>query len=195
MRAKPAAALSTSACLFACLLFFSCDESLPPYQLPQNVLRAELRVADGLTFRQVLCTNSMRSWNLGPIPFQISIINTFDETLQGLASSVTGTLEVWKKDDPDFGKTLKILGAVDSRYVRNNILTLDPGDTLDIGVIWYHDDDQNRRIWNVFSTQFITAIRARARIKIFKEVPELFSPEFEVTVKYAVDLSNPPCAQ
>jgi hypothetical protein len=176
-------------------MIFSCDESLPPYQLPQNIMQARIGVEDGIINRQVICTTAMRAWNLGPIPFQINVINTFDETLQGLASSVTGTLEVWKKDTPDFGKTFTILGAVDPRHVQGNILTLDPGDTLTIGVIWYHDDDRNRRIWKVYNTHLSTIIRARARLKIFKDAAVLFPPEFEINVRYDIDETHPPCQQ
>ncbi|MDZ7291460.1 MAG: hypothetical protein ONB42_16120 [candidate division KSB1 bacterium] len=177
------------------VLIFACDESLPPYDPPQNPLRAELGVADGLIDRQVICTAGFKSWNLSPIPFKISIINTFDETLQGPANSVSGKLEVWKKDSPEFGKIFSILGAVDPRHVRNNILTLDPGDTLDIGFSWYHDDEQNRRIWKVFGGHFFTSIQARARIKVFKEAPELFPPELEIKIKYDIDLSTSICNQ
>jgi hypothetical protein len=74
-------------------------------------------------------------------------------------------------------------------------LTLDPGDTLNIGVVWYHDNDQNQRIWKVFSTHLLTTIRARARIKIFPDAPELFPEDFEVKIIYNVDINAGPCNQ
>jgi hypothetical protein len=170
--------------LLGCFLFCSCDESLPPYRQPPNLLRVALDVEDGLVNRLVLCDGTFRVWDPGRIAFRLSVINTFDETLQGPASAVTGQVEVWKKDDPDFGRTIPIFGAVDPRHVRFGILTLDPGDTLEVFASWRHDDVQNRRIWRVFDMRpLFTTIRARARLKVFNEVPELFPPEFEINVK------------
>ena len=173
---------------------FACEESLPPYQQPPNLLRAGLDVEDGLINRLVLCDGTFRTWDPGTIVFRLSVINTFDETLQGPASAVVGQVEVWKKDNPDFGRTIPIFGANDPRHVSFGILTLDPGDTLEVLASWRHDDIQNRRIWRVYGSRPLnTTIRARARLKVFQEAPELFPPEFEVNVKYDIDLSAPPC--
>jgi hypothetical protein len=184
-----------SICLIGGAFVFACDESLPPYEQPSNFLRAELGVVDGMIDRQVICDYTFTRWNPGTIAFRINVINTFDETLQGPASAVTGQVEVWKKDDPDFGRTIPIFGATDPRHVRFGVLTLDPGDTLEVAVDWFHDDIQNRRIWKVFRFRPLnTAIRARARLKVFNDAPELFPPEFEVKVKYDIDLNNDVCA-
>jgi hypothetical protein len=84
--------------------------------------------------------------------------------------------------------------------VKNGILTLDPGETLEIVAEWYHDNEQNRRIWQVFNDPFnprpFTAkIRARARIKVFLETPLLFPAETETEVYYDVNPNVPSCNQ
>lgn len=181
-------------CMLGGVLFLSCDESLPPYQKPPGLLRATFEVADGLIDRQVVCDPTFLSWDPGSIELRINVINAFDETLQDPAGNVTGEVEVWKKDDPDFNRNIPIAGVFDPRHVTNGILTLDPGDTLEVVVLWHHNDERNRRLWKVFLRRpYVTTIAARARIKPFEEVPELFPPEIEFTVNYNVDLGYPPC--
>jgi hypothetical protein len=196
MRAKLATALMISACLTACFLFSSCDEELPPYQPPQNVLRGVFGVLDGITNRFVSCNANTRIWNLDPIIFKIGVINTFDETLQGPADRVSGKLEIWREEDPDFGRAIAFNGATDPRHVRGNILTLDPGDTLEVGVIWLHDNDASQRIWRrTVLRPFNTTIHASGQIKIFEYTPVLLLPEIKLQVTYDVDVSISVCDQ
>jgi hypothetical protein len=196
MRINPIVQPTICGFLLLCLGLLSCDEELPPYEPPENVLRAELSLSDSRVDRLVSCGSGNKTWNLDPIIFQISVINVFDETLQGPANRVSGKLDVWRKDDPDFGKTFLINGAIDPQHVRNNVLTLDPGDTLKIGVVWLHDNDANQRIWKYYSQRSLAAtIRARAQIKVFQETPTLFPADFELNVNYDVETSQPPCNQ
>jgi hypothetical protein len=175
--------------------FFSCDESLPPYNPPQNILSAKLSVVEQASLRQVRCPIPLTPvWDVPAIVFRISVANQYSETLQGPASSVAGQLEVWMKDDPDFGKKFTFIGATDPVHVKNGTLTLDPGDALEVLFVWYHEDDQNRRIWKVHPTRPLDAtIRVRARIKVFKEIPELFPEDVETQVFYDVDTSVKIC--
>jgi hypothetical protein len=181
--------------LFSSTGFFSCDESLPPYNPPQNVLSAKLSVVEQASQRQVICPiPNTPFWDVPAIVFKISVTNQYSETLQGPAGSVTGQLEVWLKDDPDFGKKFSFMGATDPVHVKNGILTLNPGEALEVLMVWYHQDDQNRRIWKAVSTRpFYASIRARARIKVFKETPELFPEEVETQVFYDVDTTVQAC--
>jgi hypothetical protein len=195
MHRKPVARRFIYAGLVCSSMILTCDESLPPYRSPQNILKAQIGVTDGIINREVNCSFGTRIWNLNPVPFQINVTNTFDETLQGLANAVYGTMEVWKKDTPGFGKTFTIFGVIDPLHVQNNVLSLDPGETFVIGVTWYHDDDQNRRIWKVYNNHLSTAICARARLKVFKEAPEIFTPEFEIEIRYDIDTAHPTCDQ
>lgn len=196
MLAKPATALMISACLAACFLFSSCDEELPPYQPPQNALRAVFGVLDEVTNRFVSCNANNRAWNLDPIVFKISVINIFDETLQGPADRVSGKLEIWRAEDPDFEKAIAFTGVFDSRHVRGNILTLDPGDTLEVGMTWRHDNDASQRIWRLAASRpFNATIHARGQIKVFEDAPVLFLPEIKLQVVYDVDVNVSICAQ
>jgi len=189
-----AKSFSFAACILCSVLFLSCDESLPPYKQPPSLLRATFDVADGRLSRQVVCDATFLSWDPGAVELRIDVINAFDETLQGPASQVSGEVEVWKKDDRSFRRTIPIAGVFDPRHVRNGILTLDPGDTLEVVVLWHHNDERNRRLWKVFFQHpYMTTIVARARIKPFNEVPEFFPPEIEFRVNYNVDLDYPPC--
>jgi len=196
MRINPIVRFTIFGFFILSLGMLSCDEELPPYEPPENVLRAELNLSDSRVNRLVSCGSGNRTWNLDPIVFQINVINVFDETLQGPANGVSGKLEIWRKDDPDFGKTFFINEAIDPKHVHNNVLTLDPRDTLKIGVVWLHDNDENQRIWKFYSqSSLATTIRARAQIKVFQETPILFPAEFELNVNYNVDASQPPCNQ
>ncbi|MGH7598270.1 MAG: hypothetical protein ACREOI_18095 [bacterium] len=196
MLAKPANALMIFACLTACFLFSSCDEELPPYQPPQNALHAVFGVLDGVTNRFVSCNTNTRIWNLDPIVFKIGVINTFDETLQGPADRVSGRLEIWRAEAPDFEKAIAFTGVFDPRHVRANILTLDPGDTLEVGLIWRHDNNANQRIWRqTGSRPFNATIHARGQIKVFEDAPVLLLPEIKLQVVYDVDVSSPACDQ
>ncbi|MCI0699356.1 hypothetical protein L0337_46055 [candidate division KSB1 bacterium] len=196
MLAKSATALMISACLTAGFLFSSCDEELPPYQPPQNALRAAFGVLDGVTNRFVSCNVNTRVWNLDPIVFEIGVINTFDETLQGPADRVSGKLEIWRAEDSVFGKLIAFTGVFDSRHVQGNTLTLNPGDTLEVGVTWRHDNDANQRIWRQAAARpFNATIHARGQIKVFEDAPVLLLPEIKLQVVYDVDVNVPVCDQ
>jgi hypothetical protein len=193
---RPIKALVLFAVLICCFAFFSCDEELPSYKPPENLLRTELGVSDNFINRFVYCGDGSKTWNLDPIIFKIIAINTFDETLQGPANFVSGKVEIWQREDPDFGRTIFISGAVDPRHVRNNVLTLDPGDTLEVGVAWYHEDDTGQRIWRKSALRpFNATIHARAQIKPFENVPVFFLPEIKLQVTYDVNVGIPVCNQ
>ncbi len=185
---------SLAACLLSSTLFLSCDESLPPYNQPPSLLCLAFGVDDGMIVRRVVCDPTFRSWDPGAVTLRIDVINAFDETLQGPAGNVTGEVEVWKKDDRTFRRSIPIAGVFDPRHTQNGVLTLDPGDTLQVVADWHHNDQQNRRVWRVFLHRpFLTTFVARARITPYREVPQLFSSEIEFTVEYDIDLTYPPC--
>jgi hypothetical protein len=184
------------ACLLAAGIFLSCEETLPPYQAPQNVLRAEVKILGNTVDRQVKCDDSFKGWSVPPMIFHLDVINNYTETLQGSADLISGQLEVWYKENPDFGKRFPVNGVLNSPHINNHILTLDPGDTLSIPILWYHDDEQGRRIWKAFNNRPLNArINARARIKVFPSAPILTPADVEIRVLYNVDTNISFCDQ
>jgi hypothetical protein len=176
------------------VVLLSCDESLPPYNPPPSLLRVAFDVDDGMHARHVVCNSAFRQWDPGAVTLRIDVVNAFDETLQGPAGNVTGEIEIWKKDDRSFRRTIPIAGVFDPGHTQNGILTLDPGDTLHVIADWHHNDQQNRRLWRVFPERpYFTTIAARARLKPFDAAPELFTPEIEFTVTYDIDVDVPVC--
>jgi hypothetical protein len=111
-----------------------CDESLPPYRDPENVFSGELRP-------------EYIFYNIGNfLDVQILIVNTFDETFSA-PSVIEGSLEISLERDPDFTRVFP-LSTSNIRIGRYNsgtgILTMDPGDTLKLGVQWNFIDGAGR---------------------------------------------------
>jgi len=87
-------------------LSLSCDESLPPYDIPSTLFRG--------TIRPMFLQLGSHLWII------LTVQNTFDETLQD-AFSLTGKLEIVLARDPSIHKTV----TLDSRnllYHYNGLL-------------------------------------------------------------------------
>lgn len=75
------------------VLSLSCDESLPPYDVPSNLFRGTIRP----TFIQL----GSHLWII------LTVQNTFDETLQDVAN-LKGSLEIVLARDPSIHKTVTL---------------------------------------------------------------------------------------
>ncbi|MGH7454689.1 MAG: hypothetical protein ACRENG_25260, partial [bacterium] len=85
---RPLCRYALYACLFHFPLLFSCDESLPPYNPPQNILSAKLSVVEQASLRQIRCPIPRTPiWDVPAMVFRISVANQYNETLQGPAGT------------------------------------------------------------------------------------------------------------
>ena len=118
-----------------CIL--ACDESLPPYEQPENTL----------VITEVLATQ-------GTIGSGIPILNvylwggnqyeeTFDDTV-----SVSGHVRITWSDQPDLVSTLRLSNGnfTGTTPIQGSRLTLDPGDTFSMKTVWYFYSDSGEYI-------------------------------------------------
>ena len=129
-------------------LLLSCNESLPVYVGPSNILSAEISSmnapTDTVKYRMVDDNNpnlvAVRIFG-APLGFEIKIVNVYSETIQDDAD-VQGTLELRWADKQEF-KTilpLAVTGVTSSQYdPKTGLITLNPGDTITLRTYWdYH---------------------------------------------------------
>ncbi len=127
------------------VIVFGCNEILPEYSQPENLLSAEvvpLNVASDTVSYYIIDNNNP---NLVFIrldsPFngyEIRIINTYEETIQDDAD-VTGTVELIWNDQPKFSAEIPVtLPAVFSQHYdpSTGLITVNPGDTIVLRVYW-----------------------------------------------------------
>lgn len=114
------------ACLFQFLLG-SCDENLPVYRMPENVLESTIEVDYVLSPTD----NSIKVYFI--------IYNAFDETLEA-PGVLTGTISLASVRDQNIKKTYEVGPAtvIAARgYNRfNGMLRIDPGDSIRYLVSW-----------------------------------------------------------
>lgn len=107
------------------LILMKCEESLPSYQSPSDLLAIRQMQAEvGGVERSTLV-------------FDIKGVNNYDDTLQDTAR-VSGTLDVWFPSHENWRITLPITNAdlkPPSRLI-GRLLTIDPGDTFRVQVSW-----------------------------------------------------------
>jgi len=129
-----------------------------------------------------------------PIEFTLRFVNIFDETIQGSASSINGSFEIWLEEDPAVGKTFLLtkdseVPPIDSpSHIDNGFLTLDPGDTLYLEIHWWHEVENSVGLWEYFrmenGTERIVNIRAIAKMQLFPEIPHITTEIIKIQVKY-----------
>jgi hypothetical protein len=113
-------------------LSMSCDEALPPYQDPRNVLEGIFRAQ----YILLMDDNSLH--------VRVVINNAYDETLQGPAL-MQGTVHITSKSDLSIEKTLQYSAANIVHHTAYNrttgILTIDPKDSLVFEASWNFIDN------------------------------------------------------
>jgi len=117
----------TLSLVVAMAVSMSCDESLPPYQDPRNVLQGTPRGKYVLTVSE----NSLH--------VSFTIKNVYEETFQAQAI-LNGTLVITAKRDPTIQKTFQLTES-NVTYAANynratGVLTIDPQDTVVLSATW-----------------------------------------------------------
>jgi hypothetical protein len=167
---------------FLCILLLSsCDESLPPYQQPVNLLAIDrIEISQG--------TYSLEGDYL--VKFFIYGKNQFDETFSE-AVNIEGKVEIWNKEKPDLFATLSLNNTNFSpnTNLSGNVLTIGPGEEFELLVTWnsHTDDGEDLADFINGSTHTISAesedmrdFYVQAEVTLFEElglvqsVPVLF---------------------
>ncbi|MBI3787374.1 MAG: hypothetical protein HY276_03865 [Ignavibacteriales bacterium] len=117
------------------LLLGSCDEELPVYQAPNN------RFAGALKPSYILTPSN------NEMSIELFVLNVFDETFQA-PGILKGSIEIVSVKDPSV-RRIFTLGSGNlirtPEYNRTTgILTMDPGDTVHMGVTWLLDDERDK---------------------------------------------------
>jgi len=116
------------------VLFGSCNETLPVYEMPENVLQCTIEVDYVLSPTD----NSIKVYFI--------IYNAFDETLEA-PGVLTGTISLTSVRDPEIKKTYEVGPAtiIAARgYNRfTGMLKIDPGDSIRYLVSWNFQQADN----------------------------------------------------
>ena len=181
-------------CFIFILTALSCDESLPSRdEVAVETFKILLGTVDGETSYETI-PNTGR--NPQPIRFSLLLLNIFDETFQGSASSINGTFDIWLADEPKIGKTILLnknseFPPIDTpSQIDNDLLTLDPGDTLYMEIHWEHEVEGSVKLWDYFrmanGTERSVGIRALAKVQLFPELPPITTEILKIQIRYII---------
>jgi len=113
-------------------LFVHCEESLPTYSPPRDIVR--MTKLQAVTATVQAGPGSVRSYLI----FLIDGVNNYDDTLQDTAD-VTGNINIWFEEHPEWKATLPLnnWNIVDPTDYRNGVLTLDHEEQFHLRTDWY----------------------------------------------------------
>lgn len=133
--------LIATALLILMAFVMSCDETLPPYQDPRNVLQGSIRG------RYVL--NS----DVNSLHIILTVKNVYEETFQAQAA-IRGTVVVTAKRNSSIQITLPITAnniTYTTSYNRaTGVLTIDPQDSVVFSTSWNFIDDAGQDLRQIF---------------------------------------------
>lgn len=184
---------SVAVILSGSLLVLSCEESLPPYDDPREVVDGTVRGRYELFFGD------------NRLKVDIFLVNTFDETFQARAFfEGEGVITLRRK--PSVQKTFTITPDlfVSGTYNRfTGILTMDPGDTVRLTYVWNFVDDNNRDLRDL-EFQYVQdpscpgrmiareeMFVLRARVKVYDKIREVVSAPWEFALCYVNPVVDP----
>ena len=185
-------------CLIFVITALSCEESLPPRdEVPVNLFEILFDTVDGRTsYTATRDTVNIHGRHPPAIKFTLRLLNTFDETFQGSAFLINGTLDIWLEEDPTVGKTFlltkesEFLPMDSPSHIDNGLLTLDPGDTFYMEIHWEHEVEDSVKLWDYFGmaigTERSIGIKAFAKIQLFPESPHITTEILTILVKYII---------
>ena len=143
--------------IFCILLLSGCDESLPTYQQPENLLTIDrIEITQG--------TFSADGDYL--VIFFIYGKNQFDETFSDVVN-IQGPVQIWNIEKPDLAATFSLnnsnFGPNTNLY--GNKLTIDPGEEFELRVTWDSHTDEGEDLAGFFnmSPQTIASASSGAR--------------------------------
>lgn len=185
----------------------SCEETLPTREeIPLNLFSTSFSTVDGRTAFPVTRDPAVITIpHPAPVRLQFLIINTFDETFQGVQDIINGSMDVWIADDINNGGNIYVL-TKDNEFppvgspplIENALLTIDPGDTFFVELSWPHEVNGTIKVWNYLEiateSSMIVRINVLAKIQLFQDQPPITSELLQLTITYTVgsrDIDEP----
>lgn len=139
----------------------SCTEPHPPYQDPLDVFESSIDAE-----------YAYRS-NDNSLKIRLAVKNKFDETLHSKAL-LTGSIQISLQRNPDIKKTFTLAASnliqASSYNPVNQVLTIDPGDSIRFSVTWNFIDDAGKDLrQGIFQDMpdVVCALRSIARQELF----------------------------
>lgn len=175
------------------LVFFSCDEALPPRMVPQNTLAitdliANQEAGDGGIF----------------VAIKVVGINRYGETFQDTVK-VKGNVHIWWAKRPEIEAHVPLSNRhfKDPTRISGNVLTLDPGEEFHLETFWYCSTDDGTSIIDLldFSDSpvvdgIVTAAPEKfvleVQLALFEETGVLRSQPHEFIIKGWKRIEPPP---
>jgi len=150
------------------LCILACDESLPPYEQPENTL----------AITRVIATQGTIGSGIPILNVYLQGENQYEETFDDTVSATGEVLITWK-DRPSLFATLPLSNAnfTGTTPIQGSRLTLDPGDTFSMQTVWYFYTDSREYIIDLmdYSNNDVRGDYEFSR-------PEIFTIEVELTV-------------
>jgi hypothetical protein len=188
----------SAALIAACVLFPSCDESLPPRDARIPRIEAQIGTVDSLVNVNTYPEQEVSAVIGSGGSVRLTITNLHDEMLQG-EYSPAGWIDIWLERDPSLRTRLDVvrLLPVDPHDIQDGMLTLPPGKPVRFVAQWSHRTDDGEPYWMqsnrayyvpaigypYFETIPIT-FSAEARVQLFDEVGVLYSGRTRIRLVY-----------
>jgi hypothetical protein len=199
---------------FSLLSFVHCEDPLPAYVNPKDLLTATVTVVSDAkivyTHGDVNNVDDLRiAFSSNSFIINIGVKNTFDETLQDVAS-IDGKVELFLENQPDVKATLPIkdINVVGNFIDANNILTLDPDTTMWFKTSWkYKFDDgtwafsrikysesqkPGARPGTMLRVHDPAVLKVKANVRLFRAVNPARSKEISATLNFEGTVIPPP---
>jgi len=174
----------------------SCDESLPPPEVPRTVLSGTLTVIQAGDI--VVVRDGLPIGTMGAI--QIDVTNVYDEVLQD-SSILEGRVEIWMKDKPDVRAEVLLTDAdlVTYRMLRGRYLTIGVDSTMVLLKQWSHHTVTGEAMWDhvrlypaattggePYCVSDPITFVVRCSLRVFKSSGQIQFPDQEVQLTYHV---------
>ena len=176
MRCKPSLEWSFRGFLIVvfALISLRCEEALPTYVAPQNVMDFKVVTAESLPIR--LAPPGRQAYH-----FNLVAENTFNEVFED-SVDIVGSMRIWWVDRPQFFRTypLTIRSINEKDLIRNGRLLLLPGQKISIDIYWDMKTDSN---FNVISKMnFTRPLQRLCYTAVACSDPELFMVEASINI-------------
>ena len=160
--------------LIIALLAFSCNENLPVYEMPQDVMSLEVSKVEQLN-------DHVAPPNRPQVHIVLVGENIFDEVFYD-SVSIQGAMRIWWKRKPKRYRTLYLTekNLTDRTLIRNGRMMLLPGQRFSLETYWDIKTDDG--MWLVSEMDFSYAMRRYCDYNVICATPEDFVIEVSLKI-------------
>lgn len=165
------------------ILFITCNETLPPRELPENIIDAY--TYSGAT-RYAVCSSNSRPFE--PYEFNIAFQNMFDETLQNykyISVELYVSCAYWPEER-------SVITYIDTS--STDMITIDPHEIYHLKVDWDHKNIDNKYIYqsitprpNITKSGYEIKFKVSGKIQLFKNLEPVNIKERDFKIIYFLD--------